>query len=87
VNRQDGGAQLSRKMALFWLNAIDEQFNDIASVAIGGLAYQETRFEECKDPVTRSLLRVIQQQTDDSTQASNELRKMLETLPKKETHD
>jgi hypothetical protein len=27
------------------------------------------------------LLRVIQQQADDSTQASNELRKMLETLP------
>jgi hypothetical protein len=79
---QERSPQLSRGTALFWLDGIDEKFNDIASLAIGGLAYQETRIEEYKDPVVCSLLRVIQSQADDSTHASNELRTRLETLPK-----
>jgi hypothetical protein len=74
--------KFSQEMALYWLNDLDEQFNDIASVAISGLAYQKTRYEDCKDPVMRSLLRVIQEQTDSSVKVSNELRKMLKSLPK-----
>jgi hypothetical protein len=77
----DARPKFSRGMALLWLDGVDEQFSNIASLAIGGRAYQETRAEDYKDPVMLSFLRVIQQQTDDSTQASNELRKMLETLP------
>jgi hypothetical protein len=79
--KPQGAPQLSREMALVWLDSLDEQFNNIASVAISGLAYQETRIEECKDPVVCSLLRVIQAQADDSTQISGELRTLLERLP------
>jgi hypothetical protein len=82
----DARPKFSREMALFWLNGLEEQFNDIASVAISGLAYQKTRYEDCKDPVMCSLLRVIQEQTDSSVKVSNELRTMLETLPKEEKH-
>jgi uncharacterized membrane-anchored protein YjiN (DUF445 family) len=81
VKPQERSPQLSREMALFWLGDLEEQFNDIASVAISGLAYQETRIEEYKDPIVRSLLRTIQQQADDSTQISSELRTLLEKLP------
>jgi hypothetical protein len=78
--------KFSRGMALFYLNDLDEQFNDIASVAISGLAYQRTRAEDHKDPVTISLLRVIQEQTDSSVNVTTELRKMLETLPAEVSH-
>jgi hypothetical protein len=78
--------KFSRGMALFWLNDLDEQFNDIASVAISGLAYQKTRADDYKDPVTISLLRVIQEQTDSSVNVTNELRKMLEALPAEVPH-
>jgi hypothetical protein len=35
----DARPQFTREMALYWLKDLDEQFNDIASVAISGLAY------------------------------------------------
>jgi hypothetical protein len=73
--------KFSRHMALYYLDDLAEQFNDIASVAISGLAYQKTRAEDYKDPVSISLLRVIQEQTDGSVNVSEELRKMLEALP------
>ena len=78
--------KFSPGMALVWLDGLDEQFNGIASVAISGRAYQETRADGCEDPVMLSLLRVIQQQADESTNVSNELRKMLETLPAEVSH-
>jgi hypothetical protein len=77
VKPQECAPQLSRGKGLVWLDGIDEQFSNIASLAISGLAYQATRIEEYKDPVMWSLLRVIQQQADSSTQASNELRTLL----------
>ena len=78
--------KFSREMALHRLDGIDEQFSNVASLAITGLAYQATRIEEGKDIVMRNLLQVIQQQADDSVLAGNELRKMLEALPKEANH-
>ena len=84
--RQERRPQLSREMALHRLDGIDEQFSNVASLAITGLAYQATRIEEGKDVVMRNLLQVIQEQADNSVLASNELRKMLETLPVEANH-
>jgi hypothetical protein len=78
---QERGPEFSREMALVWLDGLDEQFNNIASVVIGGLAHNAARAEEHKDPVLCGLLRVIQRQADDSTQISGELRTLLEKLP------
>jgi hypothetical protein len=72
--------------AYYRLDGLEEQFNDIASLAISGRAYQETRADGHKDPVMLSLLRVIQEQTDGSVRAGDELRTMLETLPKEASH-
>lgn len=80
----DTRPQFSREMALHWLDGIDEQLSNVASLAIGGRSYQETRVEE--DPVMISFMRVIQQQADDSVQIRNELRTMLEKLPKDVPH-
>ena len=84
--KQTARPKFSRDMALHWLDDLDEQFSNVASLAITGLAYQATRIEEGKDIVMRNLLQVIQQQADDSVLAGNELRKMLETLPMEEKH-
>ena len=78
--------KFSRDLALHWLDGIDEQFSNVASLAIGGRAYQETRIEEYKDPVMLSFLRVIQRQADDSVKICDELRTMLATLPKEVAH-
>ncbi len=80
-----GRPKFSREMALYWLNGLDEQFNNVVCIVLGALAYQETRRN--KDEVTCSLLRIVQEQANDSVKFGNELRKMLETLPQEEAHD
>jgi hypothetical protein len=83
---QDARPKFSREMALYWLDGLDEQFNNVVCIVLGALAYQETRADDHKDEVVCSLLRIIQGQADDSVKFGNELRKMLATLPKEANH-
>lgn len=78
--------KFSRDLALHWLGALDEQFNNVVCIVLGALAYQETRADDYKDEVTCSLLRIIQEQANDSVKFGNELRKILATLPKEANH-
>jgi hypothetical protein len=80
VGPQDGGVQLSRDMALSFLNAIEDQLENIVLVSIAALAYQETLSEETRSFIADNLFGVIRDEADRST-AINELRKLLETLP------
>src|ERR1700694_804801 len=80
--KPEPAAHISPGTQSLCLDALEEKFNDIVCVALGALAHQETRSDEYKDEVTCSLLRIIQEQAKDSTKFRNELRTMLETLPK-----
>ena len=77
--------EFSREMALHWLEHINEQHERIVSIALAGIAYEESLIDEARSPVIENLFGVIRDTTDE-LRAINELRTMLETLPKEVAH-
>jgi hypothetical protein len=75
----------SRDMALFWLDAIENQHERVVSIALAGIAYEESLVDEARNPVLGNLFAVIQDATEQLS-AIGKLRAMLETLPKEVAH-
>ena len=80
VDRQGSGVQLSREVVLYFVDEIEAQLENVVSVSIAALAYQETLIDEARSCIADNLFGVIRDEADRST-AINELRKLLEMLP------
>ena len=80
VDRSAEGVPLSRDMALYFLGEIENQLENIVSVSLAALAYQEALSDDARSLVADNLFDVIRGEADKLT-ALNQLRKLLETLP------